>query len=146
MSSATLPSATPADILDRRRRVILDRDADGFAALFAPDAVIEVPFAGTPESPMRLAGRQAIGEYARRVMASPLRLDDFDVSALHQTQDPEVVVVEMRTAGTITSTGRAFSVTSVQILRIRDGLITLFRDFADPRVAEEVIAGVEGAE
>jgi hypothetical protein len=141
MPAAAMPSAAPDAILHRRRQVILDRDADGFAALFAPDAVIEMPFAGTPESPMRLAGRDAIGEYARRVMASPLRLEDFDVTALHHTQDPEVVVVEMRSAGTFTASGRTFSVTSVQILRIRDGLITLFRDFADPRVADEIVAG-----
>lgn len=133
-----MPSTTTADILTRRRQVILDRDADGFAALFAPDAVIDLPFAGTPEAPMRLEGREAIREYAQRVMASPLRLEDFDVTALHQTQDPEVAVVEMRTRATITTTGRSFDVTAVQILRIRDGLIALFRDFADPRVVAEL--------
>ena len=48
-----MSSATPADILARRRHVILNGDADGFADLFAPDAVIEVPFAGPPGVPMR---------------------------------------------------------------------------------------------
>ena len=134
-----MPSATPADILIRRRRLILDGDADGFADLFAPDAVIDLPFAGTPDAPVRVEGRPAIREYARRVLASPLRLDDFEVTALHQTQDPEVSVVEMRTSGTVTTTGRSFSVASVQILRIRDGLIALFRDFADPRVLASVM-------
>ena len=134
-----MPSATPADILTRRRRLILDGDCDGFAALFAPDAVIDLPFAGTPDTPVRVEGRPAILEYARRVMAAPLRLEDFEVTALHQTHDPEVVVVEMCTKGAVTTTGRSFSVTSVQILRIRDGLIALFRDFADPRVLADVM-------
>jgi ketosteroid isomerase-like protein len=76
---------------------------------------------------------------ASRVMVSPIRLEDFEVVELHQTQDPEVVIVEMRTKGTLTTTGRSFTVTSIQVLRIRDGLIVLFRDFADSRVLEDVI-------
>ncbi len=133
-----MSSATPADVLARRRHLILNGDADGFAGLFAPDAVIEVPFAGHPGMPARLEGREAIRENARRVMASPLRLEDFEVSELYQTQDPEVVIVEMRAKGTVTTTGRSFTATSIQILRIREGHIVLFRDFADPRVLEEV--------
>ena len=54
-------------------------------------------------------------------MASPLRLEDFEVVELYQTQDPEVVIAEMRAKGTVTTTGRPFTATSVQILRIRDG-------------------------
>src|SRR5262244_1032966 len=111
-----MPSATPADVLTRRRRLILNGDADGFAALFAPDAVIESPFAGPPGTPMRLEGREAIREYSRQVMASPLRLEDFEVVELYQTQDPEVVIAEVRTKGTVITTGRSFTATAIQIL------------------------------
>ncbi len=131
--------ATPADVLARRRHLILNGDADGFADLFAPDAVIELPFAGPPGMPARLEGREAIRENARRVMTSPLRLEDFEVAELYQTQDPEVVIAEMRTKGTVTTTGRSFTATSVQVLRIREGHIVLFRDFADPRILEDLI-------
>ena len=134
-----MPSVTPADVLAQRRRLILNRDTGGFAALFAPDAVIEGPFTGPPGTPLRLEGREAIREYSRRVMASPLRLEDFEVVELYQTQDPEVVIVEMRTKGTVTTTGRSFEATSIQILRIREGQIVLFRDYADSRVLEDVI-------
>jgi ketosteroid isomerase-like protein len=61
------------------------------------------------------------------------------VAELYQTQDPEVVIVEMRTKGTVTTTGRPFTATSIQILRIREGHIVLFRDFADPLALEDVI-------
>ncbi|HEX9539864.1 MAG TPA: nuclear transport factor 2 family protein [Streptosporangiaceae bacterium] len=134
-----MSSATPADVLARRRHLILNGDADGFADLFAPDAVIESSFAGPPGMPARLEGREAIREYSRRVMASPLRLENFEVVEFYQTQDPEVVIVEMRTKGTVTTTGRSFTATSIQILRIREGHIVLSRDFADPRVLEDVI-------
>jgi uncharacterized protein len=72
-------------------------------------------------------------------MASPLRVEDFEVTELYQTQDPEVVIVEMRAKGTLTTTGRSFAAKCIQVLRIRDGRIVLFRDFADPRVLEDVI-------
>ena len=133
-----MPTATPADVLARRSRLILSGDADGFAALFAPDAVIESSFAGPPGTPLRLAGKEAIREYSRRVLASPLRLEDFEVAKLYQTEDPEVVITEMRATGTVTTTGRSFSTTSVQIIRIRDGHIVHSRDFADPRILEDV--------
>jgi uncharacterized protein (TIGR02246 family) len=134
-----MPSATPADVLARRRRLMLSGDADGLADLFAPDAVIEFSFHGPPGTPVRLEGREAIREYSRQVMASPLRLEDYEVTELYQTQDPEVVIAEMRAKATVTTTGRPFTATSVQILRIREGHIVLFRDFADPRVLEDVI-------
>jgi uncharacterized protein len=133
-----MPSATPADVLARRRQLMLNGDIDGFADLFAPDAVIEFAFHGPPGTPVRLEGREVIREYSRQVMAWPVRLEDFEVADLYQTQDPEVVVVEMSTKGTLTTTGRSFAATSIQILRIREGQIVLFRDFADPRVFEDV--------
>ena len=37
---------------------------------------------GPPGTPMRLEGREAIREYSRHVMASPLRLEDFEVVEL----------------------------------------------------------------
>jgi len=133
-------SVTPADILARRSRLILNGDADGFADLFAPDAVIESSFAGPPGTSMRLQGREAIREYSRRVLASPLRLEDFAVAELYQTQDPEVVITEMRTTGTVTTTGCSFTTTSMQILRIREGKIVHSRDFADPRILADALS------
>ena len=133
-----MPSATPADVLAQRRHVILSGDADGFADLFTPDAVIEFAFAPPQGAPARLEGREAIREYSRHVMASPLRLEDFEVAELYQTQDPEVVITEMRAKGTVTTTGRPFATTSVQIIRIREGRIVHSRDFADPRILEDV--------
>jgi uncharacterized protein len=135
-----MPSAMPADILARRRELMLVGDADGFADLFAPDAVLEFAFHGPPGTPVRVEGREAIREYSRRVMASPLRLEEYEVAELYQAQDPEAVVVEMRARATIATTGRSFTAMSIQVLRIRDGQIVLFRDFADPRGFEEMSA------
>ena len=99
-----MPSASPADVLSRRRQLMLNGDADGLADLFAPDAVIEFSFHGPPGTPVRLEGREVIREYSRRVMASPLRLEDYEVAEFYQAQDPEVVIVEMRAKATVTTT------------------------------------------
>lgn len=133
-----MPSATPAEVLARRRQLILNGDIDSFVDLFTPDGVIEVPFA-PPGAPSRLEGREAIREYSRHLLASPLRLEELEVTELYRTHDPEVVIVEMRTKATVTTTGRPVTATSIQVLRIREGQIVLFRDFADPRVLAEIL-------
>jgi uncharacterized protein len=135
-----MPSATPAEVLAQRRRLTLSGDADGLADLYAPDAVIETPFA-PPGMPARLEGREAIREHSRHVMASMVRLEEYEVAELYQTQDPEVVIVEMHAKATLSTTGQSFAATSIQILRIREGRIALFRDFANPRILENLIAG-----
>lgn len=57
---------------------------------------------------------------------------------LYQTQDPGMVIAEMQAKATVTATGRPITATSIQVLRIRDGHIELFRDFADPRFLGDV--------
>jgi uncharacterized protein (TIGR02246 family) len=134
-----MPATTPADVLDRRSQLILSGDADGLADLFAPDAVIEFCFHGPPGTPVRIAGREAIRDYSRQIMASPLRIEELAVTELYQTQDPAVVIAETRATVTVTTTGRSITARSIQVLRIQEGRIELFRDFADPRVLQEVM-------
>jgi ketosteroid isomerase-like protein len=52
-----------------------------------------------------------------------------------------VVIAEVQAKATVTTTGRSLATTSIQILRIREGRIVLWRDFADPRVLEEITGG-----
>jgi hypothetical protein len=134
-----MSSATPADVLARRRQLMLNGDADGFADLFAPDAVMEFCFHGPPGgAPVRVAGREAIRAYSRQFTDSLLRIDDYEVTELYQAQDPAVVIAEMRTTATLTTTGRSITATSIQVLRISGGQIVHFRDFADPRIFDEM--------
>jgi ketosteroid isomerase-like protein len=129
---------TPTQVLEQRRELLLSQDADGFAALFARDGVIELPFAG-PDMPSRLDGEQAIRDFSAQITASGLRIDDLETVAVHQTDDPEVVIAEIVTRGTLAGTGRALAGTSIQVFRIRDGKIVLFRDYFNPRGFEELL-------
>jgi ketosteroid isomerase-like protein len=127
---------TPAEVLERRREALRNQDTDGFVGLFAPDGVIELPFAA-PDMPSRLEGQQAIRDFSHRLAASPLRIDDLEPLAVYQTDDPEVIIVELVTYGRLTGTGRTLAGTSIQVFRIRDGKIVLFRDYFNPRGFEE---------
>jgi ketosteroid isomerase-like protein len=51
----------------------------------------------------------------------------------------------MLAKATVTTTGRSITATSIQVLRIREGHIVLFRDFADPRFLEDVIDEPRGS-
>jgi uncharacterized protein len=130
---------TPAQVLERRRELLLNLDTDGFADLFAPEGVIEMPFA-VQGMPSRLDGQQAIREFSRRAAASPMRISDLE-EVVHHTADPEVVIVELVAKVAVTGTDRRFATSSVQVFRIRDGKILLFRDYANPSVLTEALGG-----
>ena len=123
---------TPLEVVERRRQILLDHDADGFASLFAPDGVMEMPTAAAG-APRRIAGREAITEFSRRTVPG-VRVDAMENVAVHETGDPEVVIAETVTRATLTATGQSFTTPSIQVFRVRDGEIVLFRTYVAPPV------------
>ncbi|WP_329004600.1 nuclear transport factor 2 family protein [Kribbella sp. NBC_00709] len=119
---------TPLDVLELRRQYLIDRDFESFAGLFADDAVLELPFAveGLPE---RLVGREAIRDYSLLAADHPIDIIDLRTVQLHQTADPEVVILELVTEARHTTTGVPFQAACIQVFRIQDGKIKLFRDY-----------------
>jgi uncharacterized protein len=49
------------------------------------------------------------------------------------------VIAEVVARGTVVPTGHAITARSVQIFRIRDGKILLFRDYANPNTLAEAL-------
>jgi uncharacterized protein len=129
---------SPTQVLEHRRQLLLDHDTDGFVSLFAADGVIELPFAADG-LPAKLSGQQAIREFSQRAEAAPMRIDDLQEVAVHQTGDPEVVIVELDATVTLTSTGKRAVTRSIQVFRIRDGKIVLFRDYFNPAGLAELL-------
>lgn len=130
---------SPVQVLERRRQVLAAHDSDGFVELFADDAVIELPFAA-PGMPSRLDGKAAIREYSKVMDATPVRIDDIETVALYESTDPELVVIEIVGKGTVTTTGQAFDSPCIQVFRIRDGLIHLFRDYFNPIGVADILS------
>jgi ketosteroid isomerase-like protein len=50
---------------------------------------------------------------------------------VHQTADPEVIIVEQEAAGTVTTTGRPFTLPNIIVLKVRDGQIVHLRDYVN---------------
>ena len=65
------------------------------------------------------------------------------VLALHPTQDDGVVVAELSSDATALATGSTFQQRSVSIVTVRDGRITLFRDYWYPWAVIEALGGPE---
>lgn len=121
----------PLDVLERRRDALITGDMDAFADLFAADGVIEVPLAALGPLPGRLEGREAIRAFSASARSMPYEISDLRTRAIHRTSDPEVVIMEITSVGRVTTTGETFEVPCIQVFRIRDGRILLFRDYAD---------------
>lgn len=104
-------------------------DIAGVLALFDPD--IEWREAeGNPYQPDGTAwiGRQRIGELFVRLGEE---WDGFSLHDIRLTPTLEGVVTECRYRGTFKATGRSVNMQVAHVLRIRDGLLTHFQQYAD---------------
>ena len=97
-------------------------------ALYADDAIIDYPFA--LPNPRRLEGLEAIRKYFAAAARLPLKLQTRNM-VVHETADPEVVVAEWDYDGLVTTTGRSFAVSNIQVSRVRHGKIVASRDYHD---------------
>jgi ketosteroid isomerase-like protein len=97
--------------------------------LLDDDVVIEMPLA-PPGWPNRIQGRQqfvALAEAGRKAM--PIRFDDCRNVVIHETADPEGIVVEYELVGTVTTTSTPASAQVIAVLRIQDGRIAHWREY-----------------
>jgi ketosteroid isomerase-like protein len=98
-------------------------------SLLAEDVVIEMPFAA-PGRPQRVVGRQEFLAIANDGRAQlPVRFEDCREIAVHETLDPEVIVVEYELRGTVTTTNQPGAATFIGVLRVRDTRIVLWREY-----------------
>lgn len=113
------------------KRLSLARDLTGFADLFADDAVHELPFA-PPGVPSRIEGRENIRTYFTAISETPMTHHSFENMTIYETSDPEVVIAEYDALGEVTATGQSYTLRYLQIARIREGEIVLWRDYWNP--------------
>jgi ketosteroid isomerase-like protein len=123
------------EVIEALMRGISEERWDELDGLYADGAVVEYPFA--LPAPMRLAGREAIHRYFAATARLPLRLHARDM-VVHETADPEVVVAEWVYDGRVTTTGRSFQVSNIQVSTVRDGKIVASRDYHNHLVLADV--------
>jgi hypothetical protein len=108
---------------------------------YAEDAVIEMPFA-PPGVPRRSQGRETLR--ARLVSFSgrrPWTIEKPDSVVVHETTDPDVIVVEYDLHGTVVATGAPLVLSYVMVMTIKDGLITHSRDYSDTLSTLRAVGG-----
>ncbi len=121
---------SPRETVELMLRAAVSGTRGEIADLYAPDAVIEIPFA--PDGiPTVTRGRETM-RARMEAAASLFALDSVTDVTLHETTDPEVIVAEYRLNGHLTASGKQFSLTYVMITRVRDGLIVSSRDYGNP--------------
>ncbi|PRY36206.1 nuclear transport factor 2 family protein [Umezawaea tangerina] len=109
--------------------------------LWADDVVVETPFAA-PGRPKRIEGRDAFLSLAKAGReAMPVRLVDHREVAIHETTDPDVIVVEYELVGESTVTGRQSAASFIGVLRVRDGKIAHWREYQDTMGMAAALAG-----
>ncbi|MPZ82006.1 MAG: hypothetical protein GEV28_17085 [Actinophytocola sp.] len=117
------------DVLKRIEDYFLGRDRS--MDVWAPDVVIEAPFA-PPGQPRRFENRDAFVAATRAARESlQVRFESLTWTAVHETTDPEVLVLEYELGGMVLTTGKEASAPFVAVLRVRDGQIVHWREYQD---------------
>jgi ketosteroid isomerase-like protein len=117
---------SPRHVFERLLHTIAARAWGDLPALYAEDALVELPF--HLPSPLRIEGREALRAHFADAANLPLEIEPHNV-VIHDTRDPELIVGEFDYTGRLTTSGRTFSVANVIVMRVRDGQIMSSRDY-----------------
>ncbi len=123
--------SSPREVVEHVRRMVAGEGVV-FADLFDEDGILEYPFA-LPGQPRELSGRDAIRDYFGAASGSRQLFEMDGVDALvRETDDPEVVVVEIEHHGRSRITGAAYRFRALGVIRVREGRIVSYQDYMDP--------------
>ncbi|MEV0367848.1 nuclear transport factor 2 family protein [Nocardia fusca] len=129
---------TPEEIMRRLLDLLLAKDMNAVADLWAEEGTAEFPFAAGA-APRRLIGREEIRGY---LSGFPEVYDVRKIPALtvHHTGRPDTVVVEYTAQGYSVRSGEPYRMDYIVVITARAGAITAFRDYWNP-VANATAAG-----
>jgi ketosteroid isomerase-like protein len=114
-------------------------NAQTFAEMFAPDGVMEFPFAG-PGMPDRLQGRSALVSHLE-TLAEALEFHEIGEPQIHTTTDPETFILEFEGFGRGVKTGAPYRQRYISVIRIRGGYIAHYRDYWNPIAILQTLNG-----
>ncbi|AGZ44691.1 nuclear transport factor 2 family protein [Actinoplanes friuliensis] len=137
-------SGTAREIVERLLRAGREVDIDTFVGLMAPEGYLEWPYR-PPGVPARVEGRTAIRRHLTEAAEAFITIDDHRNVVIHESLDPEVVIVEYDAHGRVVRTGAPFEQTVIAVFRVRDGQVLSCRDYLNPLPLLEALAGAQGA-
>jgi ketosteroid isomerase-like protein len=124
-------SGSPRQTVERFLAAVVGPAPGDMADCYADQIVIEMPFAAGLAPGRQETTREEIRQRFASGAASRRYTGLRDVR-IHETADPDVLVLEYTLDGTRLSDGEPFSMTFVMVLTFRDGLIAHSRDYSDP--------------
>ncbi|MFH9414785.1 nuclear transport factor 2 family protein [Streptomyces rochei] len=121
---------TPEETFRRLLELLLAKDMDAVADLWAENGTAEFPFAEAA-SPRRLTGREAVRDY---LAGYPDLMDVRAIPTLtvRHTDQPDTVVVEFTARGRTVATDEPYQLDYITVLTTHRGLITRYRDYWNP--------------
>ena len=108
----------------------VDPAAESFVEMMAEDFVMEFPFA-RPGMQTRIEGRTAVLTYLMTV-GQGISVDSVSNVVVHDTTDPDVVIVEFDGHGRSLKTDEPYEQRYISVIRTRDGRIVHYKDYWNP--------------
>ncbi|MBO3751064.1 nuclear transport factor 2 family protein [Streptosporangiaceae bacterium NEAU-GS5] len=136
-------TVTSREIVETVLRAGRELDIETLVNLMAPEGVIEWPYrpAGVPG---RLQGRTEIRRYLTEAATGFITFDEYRNVVMHQTTDPEVIIVEYDAHGTVVATGAPFHQVVIAVFRVQNGEILSYRDYINPLPLIEALTSIAG--
>lgn len=126
----TEPKPTFVSVLRDALGDRLDPSATSFIDMMAEDFVMEFPYARPGMQP-RIEGREAVVTYLVSV-AGGVSIDSIENVAVHETTDPEVVIVEFEAVGRALKVDEPYLQRYISVIRARNGRMIHYKDYWNP--------------
>jgi ketosteroid isomerase-like protein len=124
------PDTGPRTALERLRQASINQSITDLREAFAPDSIYEFAFA-YPGVPSRFDGPDEIADWTAGLWQdNPLKYERYRTLAIHDTADPNTIVVEQEVLGTSAATGE-FVLPNLMVLTARDGRVAHLRDYVN---------------
>jgi len=134
-----MPVTTARQTAEQFLRATLSPDPGDMAEFYAPEVVIEMPFAAAGLYPARIETTREELRARFRAGTASRRYKSLGDVVIHETTDRGVVIIEYELHGEFTQTAEPFSLRFLMVLTIRDGQIVHSRDYSNPIVGAQVI-------
>ncbi|MBT9471429.1 MAG: nuclear transport factor 2 family protein [Pseudomonadota bacterium] len=108
----------------------IDPSAANFIEMMAEDFVMEFPYARPGMQP-KIEGRKAVVAYLMTVAGS-VSVDTVDNVVVHETADPEVVIVEFEAHGRALKVDEPYDQRYISVIRARGGRMIHYKDYWNP--------------
>ena len=135
-------TASPRQIAERLLQATISPDPGDIADCYAAAVVIEMPFAAVALYPSRIETTREELRARFRAGAAVRRYQRLSDVVIHDTADPEVVIVEYQLHGELTQAAEPFSQRFVMVMTVHDGQIVYSRDYSDPITGARLLGKV----